>query len=126
LRLARAHRGDEAEHEHRNVHRARRRDRESGRVVRHWVDSDGTEGSTVMKYDYGFIVGVRSAPTARTSTSTAGRVASPSGSSSSISCASRAGFVEYDEDKVMIGWARDDARRRRTSRSTTIRASSAA
>ena len=89
--------------------------------VRHWVQPDGTAGSTIMKYDYGFIDGVLGndgedvdvyiAPAAPADADPESWVfvihqMRPSSDSTEISTEDI--WTEYDEDKIMLGWAREE------------------
>lgn len=70
---------------------------------REWIDSDGTPGSTLMRWDYGFIDGVAGADGEEIDVYLGPDESSPwvfvvhQQSKSS-------GFETYDEDKVMLGW----------------------
>ena len=76
--------------------------------VRHWTDSDGTEGSTTMKWDYGFIDGARGADGEEVDFYR-GPIAEPDWIYIVHQRKKSSGFVDYDEDKVMIGWPDADS-----------------
>lgn len=77
--------------------------------TREWIDTDGTPGSTTMKYDYGYIQGALGAD--------GDCVDVYLGSDESakwvyvIHQNKKPDFVDYDEDKVMIGWTSADTAR---------------
>lgn len=70
---------------------------------REWIDTDGTTGSTTMKYDYGYIVGSRG-----TDGDSLDAYLGPSPSAEWVYIVHQqskaSGFTEYDEDKVMLGF----------------------
>lgn len=77
--------------------------------VRRWVDSDGTAGETVMRFDYGEIDGFLGADGEDVDVYL-GPVADPLLVYVIHQRCKSSGFTEYDEDKVMLGWdSADDA-----------------
>lgn len=115
LAAARASRGDAYADE---VHATERRTARSGLgivvenpagSVREWVDSNGERGQTTMKFDYGYIDGVRGVDGEEVDVYL-GPVDDPSLVFVVHQQSKASGFAEYDEDKVMLGWdSADDA-----------------
>lgn len=111
LAYARQHRNDEAELERRQVIGLPIVIENPARSVREWTDSDGTRGSTTMKWDYGFIGGVTGADGEEVDVYI-GPVAEPDWIYIVHQRKKSTDFAEYDEDKVMLGWSSaDDAER---------------
>ncbi len=75
--------------------------------VRRWTDSDGTEGTTVMRHAYGYIEGVRGADGEDVDVYL-GPLDDPEWVFVVHQQKKSAGFAEYDEDKVMLGWPSAD------------------
>lgn len=71
--------------------------------TREWADTDGTRGSTRMKYDYGYVKGTRGADGDSVDV-----YIGPSPDAQWVYVVHQqskaSGFVEYDEDKVMLGF----------------------
>lgn len=110
LAAARVHRGDEAEFARCHVLGLEIAIENPAGSVRHWVDSDGTEGSTVMKWDYGCFVGVRGADGEDVDVYR-GPITEPESVFIVHQLKKSSGFTEPDEDKIMIGFASaDDAK----------------
>lgn len=70
---------------------------------REWIDTDGTAGSTTMKYDYGYIVG-----TWGTDGDSVDVYLGPTPHAQWVYVVHQqskaSGFTQYDEDKVMLGF----------------------
>ncbi len=78
--------------------------------TRSWVDGDGTKGWTFMKYRYGYIAGAIGADGEEVDVYLGPNEDSPwvyVVHQQKIS----SGFIDYDEDKVMLGWPTADAAR---------------
>lgn len=75
--------------------------------TRSWTDSDGTKGSTRMRYDYGFIEGAMGADGDSVDV-----YLGPSESAAWVYVVHQmkksTDFAEYDEDKVMLGFSSAD------------------
>lgn len=78
--------------------------------VRRWVDSDGTAGETVMRWDYGEIENALGADGEGVDVYV-GPVAELQWVFIVAQMSKASGFTEYDEDKVMLGWLSADAAR---------------
>lgn len=77
---------------------------------REWVDGDGTRGSTLMRWDYGYIAGARGADGEDVDVYI-GPDASPEWVFVIHQMCKATNFTTYDEDKVMLGWPTADAAR---------------
>lgn len=70
---------------------------------REWVDTDGTTGSTTMKYDYGYVVGTRG-----TDGDSVDVYLGPNPHAAWVYVVHQnskaSGFAKYDEDKAMLGF----------------------
>jgi phage-related protein (TIGR01555 family) len=79
--------------------------------TRTWVDTDGTPGSTTMKYDYGYAVG-----TAGTDGDSVDIYLGPNEDAQWIyvvhQMSKATAFATHDEDKVMLGWSSPDEAKR--------------
>lgn len=104
LQSARAHRGDGAELQRRTVLGLDVLIENPAGSVRRWVDSDGTEGSTTMRHDYGCFVGVRGADGEDVDV-----YIGPDERAEWVYVVHQrkksSGFVDYDEDKAMVFFA---------------------
>lgn len=75
---------------------------------RTWTDSDGSRGWTLMRWDYGFIVGAIGADGEDVDVYI-GPIANPEWVFVIHQRCKADGFKSYDEDKVMLGWPSADA-----------------
>ncbi len=76
-------------------------------TTRQWEDADGTTGSTVMKFDYGYIDGVMGADGDEVDV-----YLGPAPSSEWVYVVDqmrKPGFVDFDEQKVMLGFPSADS-----------------
>lgn len=71
--------------------------------VRRWTDSDGTQGSTLMRWDYGYLDGFLGADGEDVDVYR-GPNPDPQVVHVVHQASKASGFKEYDEDKVMLGW----------------------
>ncbi len=71
--------------------------------VRRWVDTDGTPGETIMRFDYGYIDGFLGTDGEDVDVYL-GPTADPEWVFIIHQQSKASGFTEYDEDKVMLGW----------------------
>jgi phage-related protein (TIGR01555 family) len=78
--------------------------------TREWTDTDGTTGSTTMKFDYGYVVGSRG-----TDGDSVDVYLGPNQDARWVYVVHQnskaSGFAEYDEDKVMLGFDTPNAAR---------------
>lgn len=72
--------------------------------TREWTDSDGTTGSTVMRWDYGYVVGAIGADGEEVDVYV-GPDPEPAAAFVVHQNSKADGFKSYDEDKVMLGWS---------------------
>lgn len=78
--------------------------------IRSWVDSDGTLGSTVMLWDYGYLNGFRGTDKEDVDVYV-GPDPAPDWIYVIRQMTKASGFTEYDEDKVMLGFDSEDSAR---------------
>lgn len=78
--------------------------------TREWIDTDGTAGSTTMKYDYGYLVGSRGSDDDSVDV-----YRGPNEDAQWVyivhQMSKASDFAEYDEDKVMLGFDSPNAAR---------------
>jgi hypothetical protein len=78
--------------------------------TREWIDTDGTCGSTTMKYDYGYVVG-----SVGTDGDSVDAYLGPDDGARWVyvvhQMSKASNFTQFDEDKVMLGFASPDAAR---------------
>lgn len=78
--------------------------------VREWADSDGTKGSTLMRWSYGYVVGAVGADGEDVDVYL-GPIEAPEFVYVVHQRKKSSGFVDYDEDKCLVGFASaDDAK----------------
>lgn len=76
--------------------------------VRHWTDSDGSTGETVMKWPYGYIDGFKGSD-GEDVDAYLGPEEVPDWIYVVEQMKKSSGFTEYDEQKVMLGWPTADS-----------------